>query len=149
MSKFIPSSKGAKFISDEFFRIVNSRKNVVVNFEEDKAPGDCGMVACHGGWATEFDGFEEWMRNHGGGYVYYRDGADYLAYLMGFDDLAAFWIWAYKNPKLWGYQHGDSMFGGSGYRAFGFTHKNKHKCTLEFIAKWYADFSERLKRAEK
>ena len=148
MSGFIPSSEGAKFISDEFFKIAKNRKAFVVNFEEDKAPGDCGMVACHGGWATEFDGFKEWSEGQNCTNIVFLEGAEYLAHLLGFDYQYYFRIWAQKNPKLWGAEYGHCMFDGNGYYAFGFTEETKDGCTLDFIARWYADFSERLKGLE-
>ena len=144
----IPSrkSKGAKFISQQFFKIAKSRK-ADVNFGILGRPGPCGTVACHGGWATEFDGFEEWSEGRGCAWIDFSDGANYLAHLLGFDDWGDFVFWAKENPSLWGSEDGDCMFGGGGYRAFGFTHKDKNECTLEFIAQWYANLCDRLERA--
>ena len=74
--------------------------------------------------------------------------ADHWARLLGFSSKTStrphekLELWADRNPKIWGNEHGYAMFGGS--KAYGST---KEKITLNRIIKHLEGVSKRLKEA--
>jgi hypothetical protein len=83
---------------------------------------ECGTVHCVGGWYAvanlDRERIKDKIKN---GRVGYDDGADLLANDLGFASHYALQNWAEENPKIWGNEGGDEMFGSaSAYDDAGF-----------------------------
>jgi len=70
----------------------------------------CGTPMCHGGWyAVAREMF--YPQTHFNGRAYdYEDGAEAMAQDLGFKSVGYLEDWAHFNGKIWGNEHGYSMF---------------------------------------
>lgn len=93
----------------------------------------CGTPCCHGSW-LEYAAFNTWnARNSWRDFI---EGANLAAKHLGFISRTGLQFWANDNPKIWGNNHGYSVFDSSGARAFA---KTDETLTLKDIANhWYA-----------
>ena len=81
----------------------------------------CETVACHGGWCyLAFDENSYWANNgtlkRNGHPISFKDGANGLAHLLGFNDMHELKAWAAENREQWGTPYGAEMF--KSHRAF-------------------------------
>jgi hypothetical protein len=73
---------------------------------------DCGTIHCVAGWYAVANLNRQVIKNKfNQGGVDFRDGANLMANDLGFADHYLLANWAENNPKIWGNENGDEMFG--------------------------------------
>lgn len=127
-----------KKVGEDFLKIKHVTDNECeLNFSSVSLnETECGTVACHGGWGVFLYSFDKTLD--------FESGAELIEKQLGFDEargvnLAKF---ASDNPEIWGNHLGLFMFGGHGYRSFGF--HNPGVCTIQDIGNHYIVVGNRI-----